>query len=89
MTLIFRKYGIKVALEGKLTALMQQSFQLVDYEHLYRSKEQRDRDGHRPLISNNFGNLTTIRAIEDLVLHHPLFGNCLLFSSNPKNALVR
>ena len=66
---------------------MQQSFQLVDYEHLYRSKEQRDRDGHRPLISNNFGNLTTIRAIEDLVLHHPLFGNFILFLLYPKNEL--
>ena len=63
---------------------MQQSFQLVDYEHLYRSTEQRNRDGHRPLISNNFGNLTTIRAIEHLVLHHPLFGkfsNLICFHS--------
>ena len=78
--LFFRKYGLKVALEGKLTSIMQQSFQLVDYEHLYRSTEQRDRDGHRPLISNNFGNLTTIRAIEDLVLYHPLFGNFICYA---------
>ena len=80
MIILFRKYGLKVALEGKLTSIMQQSFQLVDYEHLYRSTEQRDRDGHRPLISNNFGNLTTIRAIEDLVLYHPLFGNFICYA---------
>ena len=65
---------MKIALEGKLTELMQQSFTIVDYEHLYRSTEQRNHDGHRPLISNNFGNLTTLRAIENQLLYHPLFG---------------
>ena len=65
---------MKVALQGMLTGLMQESFQLYNYDHLYRSGVQRNRDGPRPLISNNFGNLTTLRAIENQLLHHPLFG---------------
>ena len=69
---------MKVALQGKLTGLMQESFMLYNYEHLYQSEEQRNRNGNsRPLISNNFGNLTTLRAIENHLLYHPLFGKML------------
>ena len=65
---------MKIALEGKLTELMQQSFLLYNYETLYQTEEQRKRQGNRPLISNNFGNLTTLRSVDGLLLKHPLFG---------------
>ena len=73
---------MKVALRGKLTGLMQESFLLYNYEHLYRSVQQRNRDGNRPLISNNFGNLTTLRSIENQLLYHPLFGKNMLTPMN-------
>ena len=77
MIFIHRKYGMKVALEGKLTKFMQQSFLLPNYEFLYQTTEETKRQGNRPLISNNFGNLTTLRSIEDVLLNHPLFGKTI------------
>ena len=68
---------MKVALEGKLIDFLQQSFLLYNYETLYETEEQRMRKGNRPLITNNFGNLTTLRSIEGLLLNHPLFGKSI------------
>ena len=66
---------MKVAVDGKLASLAEgQTFELYNYENLYQTDEQRERQGNRPLISNNFGNLTTLRSIEGLLLNHPLFG---------------
>ena len=65
---------MKVALEGPLNRFLQQTFLLYNYESLYQTDEQRKRQGPRPLISNNFGNITTLRSIEGLLLNHPLFG---------------
>ena len=81
----FRKYKIKIALkEGFVSDLMQAPnilSQLQNYEISYRTSDQMLKFGPRPLISANFMNLTNIRSIEDILLHHPLFGK-LLFTCN-------
>ena len=73
-----RKYQIKIALkEGFVSDLMQAPnilSQLQNYEISYRTSDQMLKFGPRPLISANFMNLTNIKSIEDLLLHHPLFG---------------
>ena len=81
----FRKYKIKIALkEGFVADVMQAPnilSQLQNYEISYRTSDQMLKFGPRPLISANFMNLTNIRSIEDILLHHPLFGK-LLFTCN-------
>ena len=76
-----RKYQIKIALkEGFVSDLMQAPnilSQLQNYEISYRTSDQMSKFGPRPLISANFMNLTNIKSIEDVLLHHPLFGKFL------------
>lgn len=48
--------------------------QLQNYEISYRTSDQMKQSGPRPLVSANFMNLTNISSVEDILLHHPLFG---------------
>ena len=71
----FRSYGLKLALTGKITDAMQQSLLYKNAESLYQSDREQAVLGPRPIISANFGNISTLRSIENLILYHPLFGN--------------
>ena len=72
---IYRSYGLKLALKGKITDAMQQSLLYKNAESLYQSDREQAHLGPRPIISANFGNISTLRSIENLILYHPLFGN--------------
>ena len=69
-----RKFGIKIAVDGKLADMIQTDSSLYDYESLYQTKEMRRRHGHRPIITANFQNITKLSSISNLLLNHPLFG---------------
>ena len=71
----FRSYGLKLALTGKITDAMQQSLLYKNAESLYQSDREQAAFGPRPIISANFGNISSLRSIENLILYHPLFGN--------------
>lgn len=71
----FRSYGLKLALTGKMTDAMQQSLLYKNAESLYQSDREQAALGPRPIISANFGNISSLRSIENLILYHPLFGN--------------
>ena len=70
----FRSYGLKLALTGKITDAMQQSLLYKNAESLYQSDREQAVLGPRPIISANFGNISSLRSIENLILYHPLFG---------------
>ena len=72
---IFRHYGMKIALDGKLADMIQGDHLLYDYESLYQTRDMRRRLGHRPIISANFQNITKLSSIAYPLLNHPLFGN--------------
>ena len=68
-------HGIRIAVKGKLSEMYQPtSFSYQDYESVYQSQEQIKRNGFRPIISANFMNITNIKSIDHLLMHHPLFG---------------
>ena len=72
-------YGIKLALRGKLSDLIQiGAMKLADnlenYESLYMTSQQIKLVGPRPIASANFMNLTSIRSIDHILMHHPLLG---------------
>ena len=68
-------HGLRVAVKGKLSEMYQpSSLDYQDYESVYLSQEQITREGFRPIISANFMNITNIKSIDHLLMHHPLFG---------------
>ena len=65
---IYSQYGLKLALRGKIADLLQQPVSFMNGESLYQTDREQARLGPRPIVSANFGNLTTLRSIEDLIL---------------------
>ena len=79
---IYRSFGLKLALKGKITDAMQQSLLYRNAESLYQSDREQKLFGPRPIISANFGNISTLRSIENLLLYHPLFGKFIDYKLN-------
>ena len=76
--IFLEKFGVKLAVKGKLSDMYQPSSgfsaNLKDYEGIYQTRLQRKRNGPRPIISANFMNLTNINSIDQILMNHPLFG---------------
>ena len=76
--ILSRKYGIKVAIQGKLSELLQMPGGLTGFrnaEDWYQNPETQNRVGARPITTTNFGGLSRLSSISNLLFHHPLFGN--------------
>lgn len=51
-------------------------------EDWYQNPETQKRVGARPITTTNFGGLSKLSSISNLLLHHPLFGNLALISQS-------
>ena len=81
--MLCRKYGIKTAIRGKLSELLQMPGGLTGFsnaEDWYQSPATQKRVGARPITTTNFGGLSKLSSISNLLLHHPLFGKLALIS---------
>ena len=47
-------------------------------EDWYQNIETQRRVGARPITTTNFGGLSKLSSISNLLLHHPLFGTQIL-----------
>ena len=79
ITIFYRKYGIKVAIQGKLSEILQMPGGLTQFrnaEDWYLNAETIEIEGARPITTTNFGGLSRLSSISNLILYHPLFGEC-------------
>lgn len=73
-TEFLKEFGMSLAVEGIFGNIFPNDASLEDYESLYMSKAELNRQGWQKVATANLGGLSSIHVFDDFVFDHPVFG---------------